>query len=616
MIKEEDKERETLFKIVEGSADAIVCVDLKGIITYWNKGAEEFFGYKKGDITGQHFYKIVPDELRGEIEKIRREAIEKGFVKNYETYRTRKDGKKIPVSLTLTALKENGKVVAICGIFKDLSERKKLEEKLKESREEYKALFENANDAIAITDKEGRISLFNSKFSEMLGYERSELENLEFHGFIRGENGKSFEESEARHLLGKLESSISSFDLVKKDGSRIRAEISTSVLRRNNRIYALQHIIRDITEREKIANELREMKNHLEAILDAMQDAICVLDKDYNIVSCNKAFLKSLELKNAKLSQVLGEKCYAVLHGYGGAEHEKFCRERCIVKTAFETGEMVEDIHKHEDDGSTYHYSRVFPLKGEQGKERVVYLFSDFTEKKKAEEELKRKLEELEHITKLKQLFSDILTHDLINPLTVVKNTFEMLAESEKLGEKRELQMINKNIEKIREIIESTALFAKLEKKEDLNFGVVDLTAVLNEVIESLTHFADAKNMKISLKSPFSLPMKTSPFIEHVFLNLISNAIKYAPAGSEIEVHAEEDKNKVRVSVKDRGEGVPDAYKELIFERFKRLEKKGVKGTGLGLAIVKQIVEINSGRVWVENNPGGGSVFCVELPRS
>jgi len=71
----------------------------------------------------------------------------------------------------------------------------------------------------------------------------------------------------------------------------------------------------------------------------------------------------------------------------------------------------------------------------------------------------------------------------------------------------------------------------------------------------------------------------------------------------------------IKVMVKDRGEGVPDEYKEKIFRRFERRMKEGVKGTGLGLAIVRRVMEFHKGKVWVEDNPGGGSIFCVLLPK-
>jgi two-component system phosphate regulon sensor histidine kinase PhoR len=100
-----------------------------------------------------------------------------------------------------------------------------------------------------------------------------------------------------------------------------------------------------------------------------------------------------------------------------------------------------------------------------------------------------------------------------------------------------------------------------------------------------------------------------------VFANLLSNAIKYARDGRKVIIEVEDDGENYIIRVKDFGEGVPDEFKEIIFERFKRKEKRGVKGTGLGLAIVKRIVEIHGGEVWVEDNSPKGAVFVVKLPK-
>ncbi|WP_457555434.1 sensor histidine kinase, partial [Candidatus Pyrohabitans sp.] len=85
--------------------------------------------------------------------------------------------------------------------------------------------------------------------------------------------------------------------------------------------------------------------------------------------------------------------------------------------------------------------------------------------------------------------------------------------------------------------------------------------------------------------------------------------------GKKVIIEAEDAGDSYIVRVKDFGEGVPDEFKEPIFERFKRREKRGVKGTGLGLAIVKRIAELHSGKVWVEDNSPKGAVFVVKLPK-
>ena len=104
--------------------------------------------------------------------------------------------------------------------------------------------------------------------------------------------------------------------------------------------------------------------------------------------------------------------------------------------------------------------------------------------------------------------------------------------------------------------------------------------------------------------------------IEDVFENLISNAFKYGAADGTIRIDVRDDGDRWRVSVADEGEGIPDEAKQKVFERFERLRKEGVKGIGLGLAIAKRIVDLHGGRIWVEDNPGGGAVFCVLLRKT
>jgi len=122
--------------IVECTQDAITSVDLEGVVKSWNRGAENLLGYRASEILGRHYHIIVPEELRGEIEEKRREALKEACVR-FETLRLHKDGSKIPVDLTISVVKDReGRVIGTTGMMKDISERKKLEEELKERTEE------------------------------------------------------------------------------------------------------------------------------------------------------------------------------------------------------------------------------------------------------------------------------------------------------------------------------------------------------------------------------------------------------------------------------------------------------------------------------------------------
>ena len=110
-------------------------------------------------------------------------------------------------------------------------------------------------------------------------------------------------------------------------------------------------------------------------------------------------------------------------------------------------------------------------------------------------------------------------------------------------------------------------------------------------------------------------PATVSPMMEDVFVNLLSNAIKYGPEEGRVVVDISDRNDNWLISVKDSGSGIPDEDKNTIFKRLERLTDRKVQGQGLGLAIVRRTVELHGGRVWVEDNPGGGSAFCIEIPK-
>ena len=239
-------------------------------------------------------------------------------------------------------------------------------------------------------------------------------------------------------------------------------------------------------------------------------------------------------------------------------------------------------------------------------------------ERKAAEEKLKNYSKQLRDSNELKDLFTDILRHDLINPATVIKGYVEYLLESEKDTTKSAaLKTIERNNLKLIQMIENAANLAKLENVEELNFEEMDLKELIEDVIQGLQPRADEKDMCIDFRPEGNYPAKANRIVEEVFSNLISNSIKYSPAASRIivEICALNDIY-WKISVQDSGIGISDEDKTYIFDRFKRVGKTNIKGTGLGLAIVKRIMELHEGQTGVEDNPSGkGTVFWVTLHR-
>lgn len=362
---------------------------------------------------------------------------------------------------------------------------------------------------------------------------------------------------------------------------------------------------------EKSHNELRESEKRYRMLFESAGDGIFILDAEGEetgrIVAANQA---AADMHGYTVNELLTLKITDL--DTPDAAREAPNRIRRMLN-----GERIKtEITHRRKDGA------VFPVEIsagllELGSHKYIFAIDrDITLRRQAEEEIKKYARELEESNRMKDLFTDIMHHDLMNPLNVSKGYIELLHDVETDSQKKAyIETIERNLIKGIDLMESTTLLSRLESMESIEFKEMDLREVIAEVIESLSPLATGAGMTIENKINLSMPARANKIIEEVFINLISNAVKYAPDGKRIIVNGEDTGDCWRIRVVDFGEGIKDAYKAMIFERFHRKEKKGVKGSGLGLAIARKIMELHKGRIWVEDNPEGGAIFVVEIPR-
>ncbi|MCX9024696.1 MAG: HAMP domain-containing sensor histidine kinase [Candidatus Methanoperedens sp.] len=238
-------------------------------------------------------------------------------------------------------------------------------------------------------------------------------------------------------------------------------------------------------------------------------------------------------------------------------------------------------------------------------------------EYKEAVAVLKKCTEELQAANNIKDVFTDILRHDLLNPAGSIKTMTEWnLMQTKDIEMQRTLTKIKEASDKLIEMIESASMYAKIENAESLERKTLDLNKIFKYVVNNFKYEIETKNMVLDYLATGECYASVNPMIENVFSNLLSNAIKYSPDGSKIEVNIIGINNHYKIYVKDWGIGLKDDEKARLFTRFQRLDKGNVKGTGLGLAIVKRVVDLHGGRAWIEDNPERGSIFCVEIVKS
>ena len=217
---------------------------------------------------------------------------------------------------------------------------------------------------------------------------------------------------------------------------------------------------------------------------------------------------------------------------------------------------------------------------------------------------LEKKTQDLEKTSHLKELFISILAHDLKNMLQLVLGHAQ-LARGSKNTE--HVKKIEETVKRMDRIIDNVKLYSKLREKEyKEKFERKNLYEIIKR---SVGIFEGKREIEIRCRDKNCF-VEFSSTLENVFYNLIDNAVKYSE--NKIEIIFEDEVKNWKICVKDYGKGIPDELKDIIFERFEKKEAR----TGLGLAIVKQIVTLHKGEVWIEDNPEGGSIFCVSLPKT
>ncbi|MDP4107638.1 MAG: PAS domain S-box protein, partial [Bacillota bacterium] len=249
-----------LANIVESSPDAIGTISLDGVITSWNKGAERIYGYSTEEILGKHVSILAPSHLENETMKLIELITHGESYYHYETLRLGKNGREIYVSITYSPILDtNGKLIAISIIGRDITERKRAEEKLRESEEKYRNIVETANEGILLTDNDNIITYVNNKFADMLLSNTHEITGKPIWGFISEEYIPIVQLNLEKRRKGEYGSY--ELKLKRKDGSPLWIILNAKPLvdKEGNYIGALS-MLTDITERKKSDETLRNFE--------------------------------------------------------------------------------------------------------------------------------------------------------------------------------------------------------------------------------------------------------------------------------------------------------------------------------------------------------------------
>jgi PAS domain S-box-containing protein len=498
----------------------------------------------------------------------------------------------------------------IIEAYKNSQKRKQAEEELRESERFMDSIFASIQDGIGIIDKEMNIIRVNKTAESWYWHAMPLVGKKCYEAYHNRKEQCEFCPAQETFVTGN-----SAYRTVPKHGPGGKEvgwhEIYSYPLKdtTTGQMKGVIEYVRNITERKLVEEELKQSEEKYRLLIENIQEGVFVI-QDAKMQFVNKAFRNITGYGNEEIIGI-------DFRHFVAPEDLEMVQDRYSRR---QKGENVPDeyeFHALRRDGEKIVINMSVGLVTYRGRIASMGVINDITERKKREEAILRYNLEIKESNRMKELFADIMHHDLLNPLNVANGYVEFFMEVEKDPDKKSyLETIKRNLVKGMELIENATKFSKLESMKKIEFDDLDLKMVVLEVIENLTPLAVRAGISIEDHLESSMPARGNKIIEDIFINIISNAIKYASTGKRIVVDGKDGINSWIIGVVDFGPGIKDVDKKLIFERFHREEKKGVKGSGLGLAIAGKIAELHKGRIWVEDNPEGGAIFKVEIPKS
>jgi PAS domain S-box-containing protein len=578
-------------RLFEEAQDGILILDADTLeIIDANPFVLSLLGVEPEQLLGRHL---------GEIGLLKDSVLEQeflaglmrdGHVRYTDQVLERLDGARIYVEVICNRHQVDNHNIIQCNI-RDISERKKDEERIRESEQNFRAFFETSRDCAFITSKEGRWLDLNDAAVKLFGYDSKDelrkvpIPELYKNSDVRTEHMKYIEQ-EGFSLNYPV-------DLKKKDGSIIHTQI-TSVPRKDEQgaVIGFQGIIRDVTEQKRAEEALKVALVKYRTIFDSFPLGITISDEAGNIIESNPLADTLLGLsKEEQLGRQIDGFEWTIVRPDGTLmPPEEFASVRALKeKQVISNVEM--GIVKGENEITWINVTAApIPLDGYG----VAITYGDITERTKMGDALVLAMKKI-------NLLSSITRHDIVNQVTVLSTALELISNSTSDPEILELvDTSRKSALRIERQISFTREY------QDLGVKAPQWQNVRQTFLDAAGSL-DTADIRIEIPEN-DLEIYADPLLYKVFYNLIDNALRYAAPFSSISLRYQEFENRLVISVADDGAGISPEDKKHLFERgFGR-------NTGLGLFLSREILAITGIAIAETSAPGEGARFEMTVP--
>lgn len=613
-----------LAAIVDSTDDAIISKDLNGTIMTWNKAAERIFGYIADEVIGGPISVLIPPDKGAEeidiLQRIRRgERIE-----HYQTFRMRKDGKRIEVSVTISPLEHEGRIIGASKIVRDITEQKRIEREMQEQRSRLQVTLSSIGDAVIVTNANAQVDYMNPVAEALTGWKTNEARGqaLETVFKIINETTRRRVENPAIRALeqGAIVGLANHTLLIAKSGAEYAIDDTAAPIRAgSDDVLGAVLVFRDVTG----SRAAEDFRARLAAIVQSSDDAIVSKDLNGRIMSWNPG---AVRLFGYTPEEAIGRPISMVI------PPERLSEETTILERLrrgeridhFETVRITKDRRKIEVSLT------VSPIIDNEG--RVIgasKIARDITERKRIDRELadarcrlQKHSEELERIvaerTAELEAFTYSVAHDLRAPLRRMQGfvgSLQIELGSAIADEPRELlRRTNASLDRMDKLVADLLKLSQVGREVG-PFQDVPLNDVVEQAIADLRPQTQGRQIEWQIGN---LPVVRGnrDLLCQALINLVSNALKYTRPRqvARIEIAQSKDRGDLIFYVRDNGVGFDMAEAGKLFTPFHRLHsERQFEGSGVGLAIVERIIRKHGGQIWAEAKPDQGATFFFTL---
>ncbi|MEP7106859.1 MAG: PAS domain S-box protein [Ferruginibacter sp.] len=613
MAEQDNKFKAELLNTI---GQAVLATDLNGIINFWNKAAEEMYGWTAGEAIGNNIVELIPaEQTKEQAAEIMKQLLE-GHSWSGEFVVKGKNGLAFPAFVTDAPIyDQHHKLSGFIGVSTDITERKNAEEKLIQNEKYNRNLFNQSPVGLALARVDGKLEDINETYAKIIGYTIEDCKMLNYNEVTPEKyNMQELEQLRDLELTGKYGPYEKEY--IHKDGHLVPVRLSGTFLEKDDMTY-IWSSVEDITERKKAEAELYKSEERYRQIVETAQEGIWMVDENNKTNFVNKRLCEILGYSN---TEMMGKELFYFMDEEGkniaAADMEKrregssktfdykfITKKNSVIRAYLVTSPVMDDSGKYIG---------------------ALAMVTDIT-KRKYDEELLQKSQasimmnniELEQKNKELEQFAYVASHDLQEPLRTTISFVEIFKQQYfgKLDSKADkyLDYIAQASDRMSVLIKDLLDFSRIGHNKDLeqvdcNKILQDVTADIYKVITETNAIIIADNLPVISGYPTEL--------KQLFQNLMLNAIKFSKPDEvpQIKISVKKAGDHWHFSFADNGIGIDKAYYERIFIIFQRLHTRTeYQGSGIGLSHCKKIVELHHGKIWVESIPGDGSTFNFTL---